>query len=83
MCWKRFACLLGVGLLVIGFSLPVLADDETDQVEIKVQATLDVVYCGVSLRPSVSSGSASTLAKRTSTATQTVKATKTSRTVAT
>lgn len=48
MCWKRFACLLGVGLLVIGFSLPVLADDETDQVEIKVQATLDAVDCGVS-----------------------------------
>jgi hypothetical protein len=45
MYWKRFACLLGVGLLVMGFSLPVWADDETDQVEIKVQATLDAVDC--------------------------------------
>jgi len=43
---KRFACLVGVGLLVVGFSLPVSARHETSHVKVKVQAPLDAVNCG-------------------------------------
>lgn len=43
---RKLVCLIGIGLLIIGFSMPVSADDESDQVEIKVQATLNAVNCG-------------------------------------
>jgi hypothetical protein len=45
MDWRKLSCLIGVGLLVMGFSLPASADDESDEVEIKVQSTLEAVNC--------------------------------------
>lgn len=46
MNWRKLFGLVCMGLLVVAFSTPAAADNETDEIEIKVQAPLDAVNCG-------------------------------------